>query len=51
MDAADIRQDLEYVLFTKEQIAQAIEALGVSASIRGEALTLQQFAKLADILS
>ena len=40
--------DLHY---TKEQIAQAIEALGVSASIRGEALTLQQFAKLADILS
>ena len=40
--------DLHY---TKEQIAQAIEALGVSASIRGEALTLQQFAKLADILA
>ena len=40
--------DLHY---TKEQIAQAIEQLGVSASIRGEALTLEQFAKLADILS
>ena len=40
--------DLHY---TKEQIAQAIEQLGVSASIRGEALTLQQFAKLADILA
>lgn len=37
--------------FTKEQIAAAIEQLGVSASIRGEALTLEQFAKLADILA
>ncbi|MGI6019094.1 MAG: 16S rRNA (adenine(1518)-N(6)/adenine(1519)-N(6))-dimethyltransferase RsmA [Marvinbryantia sp.] len=36
--------------FSKEQIAQAIEKLGVSASIRGEALTLEQFAALADIL-
>ena len=40
--------DLHY---TKEQIAQAIEQLGVSASIRGEALTLDQFARLADILA
>lgn len=40
--------DLHY---SKEQIAQAIEKLGVSASIRGEALTLEQFAKLADILA
>lgn len=37
--------------FSKEAIAQAIEKLGVSPSIRGEALTLEQFAKLADILS
>lgn len=37
--------------FSKEQIAQAIEKLGVPASIRGEALTLEQFAALADILS
>lgn len=36
--------------FSKEQIAHAIEKLGVSASIRGEALTLEQFAALADIL-
>lgn len=40
--------DLHY---SKEQIAQAIEKLGVSANIRGEALTLEQFAKLADILA
>lgn len=32
----------------KEEIAQAIESLGVSPSIRGEALTLEQFARLAD---
>lgn len=37
--------------FSKEQIAQSIEKLGVPASIRGEALTLEQFAALADILS
>ncbi len=36
--------------YSKEQIAEAIEKLGVSASVRGEALTLEQFAKLADIL-
>lgn len=34
--------------FTKEEIASAIEALGLSPTIRGEALTLEQFAGLAD---
>lgn len=37
--------------YTKEQIASAIEQLGVSATIRGEALTLAQFAQLANIFS
>lgn len=37
--------------YSKEQIVSAIEQLGVSATIRGEALTLEQFAKLSDILS
>lgn len=37
--------------FSKEQITEALEKLGVSSSVRGEALTLQQFAKLADFLS
>ena len=32
--------------FTKEQIAEAIEKMGLSPSVRGEALTLEQFAKL-----
>ncbi|BCJ96891.1 ribosomal RNA small subunit methyltransferase A [Anaerocolumna cellulosilytica] len=35
---------------TKEVIAEAIKALGVSPTIRGEALTLEQFARLSDIL-
>ena len=32
--------------FTKEQIAAAIDGLGLSPSVRGEALTLEQFAAL-----
>ena len=35
---------------SKEKIAQAIQELGVSASIRGEALSLEQFAKLSNII-
>lgn len=37
--------------FTKEQVAAAIVTLGVSPSVRGEALTLEQFAALANALS
>lgn len=36
--------------FSKELIVEAIESLGVSPTIRGEALTLAQFARLADYL-
>ena len=36
--------------FTKEEIAAAIEALGLPAAVRGEALTLAQFAALSDRL-
>lgn len=36
--------------FTKEEIEAAIAALGVPAGVRGETLTLAQFARLADIL-
>ena len=39
------------LFYTKEQIAWAIEELGVSAQIRGEALTLEQFGRLSDIFS
>lgn len=35
----------------KEVIAQAIEELGVSPTIRGEALDLEQFAELSNIIS
>ena len=37
--------------FTKEEIINAIEEAGFSPTIRGEALTLEDFARLADILS
>ncbi|MDO5417451.1 MAG: 16S rRNA (adenine(1518)-N(6)/adenine(1519)-N(6))-dimethyltransferase RsmA [Lachnospiraceae bacterium] len=37
--------------YTKEQIAAAIESLGVSPSVRGEALTVAQFAELANWFS
>lgn len=36
--------------FTKDQIVAAIAEAGFSPSVRGEALTLEQFAKLTDIL-
>ena len=36
--------------FTKDQIAAASAEAGFSPSVRGEALTLEQFAKLTDIL-
>ncbi len=36
--------------FTKEQIQEALEEMGVSPSIRGETFSLQDFAKLANLL-
>ena len=36
---------------SKEQMAQALDKCGLSATVRGEALTLSQFAELANILS
>ena len=35
---------------TKEQVVEALEKLSLSPTIRGEALTLEQFAALSDIL-
>lgn len=35
---------------SKEKIAEALERLGVSPSIRGETLTLEQFAQLSNII-
>lgn len=36
--------------FRKEEIEAAIETLGKGASVRGEALTLEEFARLSDVL-
>lgn len=38
------------VPYTKEQTAQALKKLSLSPTIRGEALTLEQFAALSDAL-
>lgn len=35
---------------TKEQAAQALEQMGLSSTIRGERLSLQEFAQLSDLL-
>lgn len=39
------------LLYTKEQIASALAKIGQKENVRGEALTLEQFAKLADELN
>ena len=36
--------------FSKEEIAQALEQMGLPLTIRGEALTLEQFANLSNLL-
>lgn len=38
------------ISFTKEQIAAALNEMGIPVTIRGEALTLEQFARLSDLL-
>jgi len=37
--------------FSKEQITEAIEQLGKGASVRGEALTLEEFARLTNLFT
>ena len=37
--------------FAKEEIARALEAMELPPSVRGEALSLEQFAKLSDLLA
>lgn len=39
------------ITVSKERIAEAIASLGLPASVRGETLTLEQFAALADVLA
>ncbi|MDD4371384.1 MAG: 16S rRNA (adenine(1518)-N(6)/adenine(1519)-N(6))-dimethyltransferase RsmA [Anaerostipes sp.] len=36
--------------FSKQQVVDALDIMGISPTIRGEALTLEQFAKLSDLL-
>lgn len=36
--------------FTKEEVSNALCSMGLDENIRGEALTLEQFAELANIL-
>ncbi|MBQ9935761.1 MAG: 16S rRNA (adenine(1518)-N(6)/adenine(1519)-N(6))-dimethyltransferase RsmA [Lachnospiraceae bacterium] len=36
--------------FTKEQVVGALREMGLSETVRGEALTLEQFARLSDLL-
>jgi 16S rRNA (adenine1518-N6/adenine1519-N6)-dimethyltransferase len=36
--------------FTKEEVSKALEAMGLSVNIRGEVLSLEQFAKLSNLL-
>lgn len=36
--------------YSKEEIAQALGQMGLSANVRGEALTLEQFAQLSNLL-
>ncbi len=35
---------------SREKVAQALETMGLSATVRGETLTLEQFAKLSNLL-
>lgn len=39
------------ILLSKEQVQRAIKQLGVPAGVRGETLSLEQFARLSDIIS
>ena len=37
-------------LVSKEEVAQALEQMGLVSTIRGEKLSLQEFAQLSDLL-
>lgn len=42
--------ELQGMNITKEKVAKALETMTLSSTIRGEALTLEQFAQLTDLL-
>ena len=39
-----------FLSVTKEQVAEALEKMGLSSTVRGETLSLEQFAKLSNLL-
>lgn len=43
--------NFENLSFTKEQVVKALLEMGLSETVRGEALSLEQFAQLANLLS
>ena len=43
-------KNAEGLSFSREQVVQALEKMGLPATVRGEALTLAQFAELADVI-
>ena len=47
---ANCLNNSDKILFSKEEITEAIERLGKGASVRGESLTLEEFAKLSNCL-
>ena len=50
-NADDFSEELPYSNSrSKEEVQEALEQLGLSATVRGEALTLEQFAALSNIL-
>ena len=52
MTAEDAPNTLEFEKnYTKEEILEALNKCGFNENVRGEALTLAQFAALADVLA
>ena len=47
---ANSLSNVQNLSLTREQVTEALESMQLSPTIRGEALTLEQFAALADIL-
>lgn len=47
---ANSLSNAQNLTLTREQVTEALEKMGLSPTIRGEALTLEQFARLAELL-
>ena len=44
-------KNYEGLSFTREQVLRALEKMGLSETVRGETLSLEEFARLADLLA